>query len=189
MQAVLDALVDHGVKFILIGGQAGRAWGSPLVTEDFDAVYARDRANLERVVAALRELDAKLRVPGVEEDLPFQLDAASLERGFNFTFATTAGDVDLLGLPAGVDGYDELLPNFTELIGARAIIDVAVTRVAASCGYAVPLMDYVGQRTRLIEWAEARGPEGLVEYRRSKNATSIDGVPAFGADQPAPRVL
>jgi len=112
---VLFALVDHGVRFILIGGQAGRAWGSPLVTEDFDAVYARDRPNLDRVVAALRELEAKLRVQAVDEDLPFQLDAATLERGFNFTFETNAGDLDLLGLPAGVDGYDELLPNAVEM--------------------------------------------------------------------------
>ncbi len=87
----------------------------------------------------------------------------------------------------GSEGYDELLPNFTELVGARAIIDVAVTRVSASCGYAVPLMNYVGQRSRLTEWSEARGPDGLVEYRRNKNAASIDGLPAFGADEPAPR--
>jgi hypothetical protein len=44
-------------------------------------------------------------------------------------------------------------------------------------------MDYVGQRTRLLEWAEARGPEGLADYRRTKNAQSIDGLPAFGAEQ------
>jgi hypothetical protein len=85
----------------------------------------------------------------------------------------------------GSDGYDELLPNFTELVGARAIIDVAVTRVSSSCGYGVPLMEYVGQRTRLLEWADARGPEGLADYRRTKNAASIDGLPAFGAEQPA----
>jgi len=86
----------------------------------------------------------------------------------------------------GTDSYDECLVNFTEIVGARAIIDVAVTRVSASCGYAVPLMDYVGQRDRLIEWAEARGPEGLVDYRHNKNAASIDGLPAFGVDDRSP---
>jgi hypothetical protein len=86
----------------------------------------------------------------------------------------------------GSDEYNELLVHFTELVGARAIIDVAVTRVSSSCGYAVPLMDYVGQRDRLIEWAEARGPEGLVDYRRNKNATSIDGLPALGAERTQP---
>lgn len=111
LDVILAVLELHGVRYILIGGQAGTAWGSPLLTSDFDAVYARDRPNLERVAAALRDLDAKLRVPGVDEELPFQLDATTLERGFNFTFATRAGDLDLLGLPAGVDGFDELEPN------------------------------------------------------------------------------
>src|SRR4051794_32936319 len=87
----------------------------------------------------------------------------------------------------GSDSYDELLVHFSELSGARAIIEVAVTRVSASCGYAVPLMDYVGQRDRLIEWADARGDDGLVEYRHNKNATSIDGLPALGADERAPQ--
>ena len=137
MAAVLDALVENGVRFIMIGGQAGRAWGSPLITEDFDAVYARDRANLTRLIAALRELDAKLRVPGVDEDLPFQLDESSIERGFNFTFSTNAGDVDLLGMPAGVDGYDELAPNIVlmELHGHRIAVasldDLIRMKVAA----------------------------------------------------------
>lgn len=111
LEAVLDAFERHAVRYILIGGQAGRVWGSPLLTRDFDVVYARDRENYERLVAALRDLDAKLRVPGVDDDLPFQLDAKTIERGFNFTFRTAAGDVDVLGLPAGVDGYDELEPN------------------------------------------------------------------------------
>lgn len=137
MSAVLDALVDHGVKFILIGGQAGRAWGSPLITEDFDAVYARDRANLTRLVAALRELDAKLRVPRVEEEPPFQLDESSLERGFNFTFSTNAGHVDLLGLPAGVDGYEELVPNTVSMelhghqISVASLEDLIRMKIAA----------------------------------------------------------
>jgi hypothetical protein len=81
----------------------------------------------------------------------------------------------------GTCGYDELLVHFEELVGARAIIDIDVNRVSASCGYSVPLMDYVGQRDRLIEWAQARGPQGLVDYRHSKNATSIDGLPALDA--------
>ncbi|HVM54052.1 MAG TPA: hypothetical protein VM262_12715 [Acidimicrobiales bacterium] len=111
IDAVLAALDRHGVRFIVVGGQAARLWGSPSLTQDFDAAYARDHANLERLAAALQELGARLRVANVDEDLPFLLDAETLERGFNFTFRTTAGDVDMLGLPAGVDGYDELAPN------------------------------------------------------------------------------
>ena len=69
----------------------------------------------------------------------------------------------------------QLLPS---LPGARAIIEVEATRISDSCGYAVPLMDFVGERQRLLDWADAKGPAGLEEYRRQKNATSIDGLDA-----------
>ena len=79
----------------------------------------------------------------------------------------------------GSAGFDELSPRFPDLPGARSVIDIAVDRVTTSCGYAVPLMDLVGDRERLLEWATAKGEEGLVAYRSSKNATSIDGRPGF----------
>ncbi len=59
------------------------------------------------------------------------------------------------------------------------MIVVDVRRVATSCGYGVPLMDYVGPRTRLLDWAGARGEEGLEDYRASRNATSISGLPGW----------
>ncbi len=81
--------------------------------------------------------------------------------------------------PAGTAPYDELAPRFPDFVGARSIIDVAVDRVATSCGYGVPLMDLVGDRERLFEWARAKGDDGLVAYRASKNASSIDGRPGL----------
>jgi Pyridoxamine 5'-phosphate oxidase len=73
----------------------------------------------------------------------------------------------------------ELAARFPDLPGARAIIRVDVERVSTSCGYAVPLMDYVDDRSRLTDWAEGKGVDGLAEYRAQKNATSIDGLPAL----------
>lgn len=64
---------------------------------------------------------------------------------------------------------------------ARAVLLIHVERVSDSCGYAVPEMTYVGERTRLREWADARTDDEIVDYRRRKNATSIDGLP--GIDQ------
>lgn len=68
------------------------------------------------------------------------------------------------------------------LPGVRQIVDIEVERIQTSCGYGVPLMDYVGQRETLVSWAEKKGEEGLNEYWRTKNATSIDGLaaPALG---------
>ena len=56
----------------------------------------------------------------------------------------------------------------------------SVKRLATqtSCGFAVPLMECVGQRDTLLKWASSKGEEGMTEYRREKNAASIDGLPA-----------
>lgn len=94
---------------MVIGGVAGRLWGSPTMTNDVDVCHERGRENLERLASALRELGARLR--GVAEEVPFQLDALTLEAGQNFTFVTRFGPLDVLGMPAGVRDYDELERN------------------------------------------------------------------------------
>jgi hypothetical protein len=72
--------------------------------------------------------------------------------------------------------WEELFPLFEPLPGARQIILVEVSQVQTSCGFAVPNYKYVGQRDTLNRWAEAKGDDGLVEYRRQKNTRSIDGL-------------
>jgi hypothetical protein len=111
-KVALDALTDSAVRFVLIGGLAGNVHGSDSVTTDLDICHARDRINLERLASALRELHARLR--GAPPDVPFLLDAATLEAGDSFTFVTDAGSVDCLGTPAGTKGYDSLEPNALE---------------------------------------------------------------------------
>jgi len=68
---------------------------------------------------------------------------------------------------------------FPPLPGVRAIIRVQVTRVAESCGYGVPLYQFVGERKQLIEWALRKGPQGLHDYRLRNNQRSLDGLPAL----------
>ena len=53
---------------------------------------------------------------------------------------------------------------------------VDVERIADSCGFAVPLYEYKGERSQLIDYAEKKGPEGMEEYKARKNRTSIDGI-------------
>lgn len=107
--AALEVLSHHGVQFVVIGGVAGRLWGSPTLTNDVDICYERSRDNLERLAAALVELDARLR--GVDDDVPFLVDAETLERGQNFTFTTSLGPLDVIGLPAGIRHFGELSAN------------------------------------------------------------------------------
>ena len=102
----LRTLTRHDVRFVVIGGLGARLYGSPSVTNDTDVCHQRSPANLERLAAALRQLHAELR--GTEREVPFQLDAKTLGVGDHFTFTTDAGNLDILGTPAGVEGFDAL---------------------------------------------------------------------------------
>jgi hypothetical protein len=64
--------------------------------------------------------------------------------------------------------------------GLRSVIEVTVTRVSDSCGFAVPLMDHVGDRDLLEQWAQRRSDDDLADYTADKNSRSIDGLPALG---------
>jgi hypothetical protein len=76
--------------------------------------------------------------------------------------------------------FPDLRARFPEdCPGVRSVILVAVSRVATSCGYSVPLMSYEGDRTTLRDWAVRRGPEGVAAYQAEKNAVSIDGLPGM----------
>jgi len=119
----LQTLNRHEVRYVLIGGFAGKALGSTILTVDIDICYARDRANLERLAAALQDLHAYLR--GAPEGLPFRLDADTLHRGDSFTFVTDAGDLDILGTPSGTTGYEELSRNATTLDLGEVTVQVA----------------------------------------------------------------
>jgi hypothetical protein len=69
----------------------------------------------------------------------------------------------------------------------RAIVTVEVTRIADSCGYGVPLMEYEGEREHMEAWAEKKirvgGPEQIEAYVAEKNTASIDGLPAFDGER------
>jgi hypothetical protein len=107
--AILRVLNTHEVRFVVIGGVSGNLHGSTTLTEDIDIAYARDRHNLERLAAALRDLRATLR--GAPKDVRFKLDAAALRAGLNFTFSTRLGPLDCIGEAAGGFTYDNLVGN------------------------------------------------------------------------------
>lgn len=109
----LKTFRHHGVRFVLIGGFAGRLWGSTTLTNDLDVCYARDRKNLRALASALQELEAQLR--GAPKNLPFRLDAETLAAGDHFTFTTSAGNLDCLGTPAGSEGFVDLVRAASEM--------------------------------------------------------------------------
>lgn len=83
----------------------------------------------------------------------------------------------------GASEWPELVAHFASHPGIRQIIIAQITRVQTSCGFGVPLLTFEGDRDALAHWAEAKGDDGLVDYRRRKNSRSIDGLPAPLAEQ------
>lgn len=106
LHPLLGALIRNGVDFVVVGGVAAWVHGSSYPTYDLDVAYARDRGNLERLAAALRELKVGWR--GGPADLPIELDAAMLHNGANFTFETPFGKFDVLSELSGIRDYEEL---------------------------------------------------------------------------------
>src|SRR5687767_4512693 len=88
----------------------------------------------------------------------------------------------------GSDEFDELLArgSLTGLStvdeARRAIVLVDVDRISTSCGYGVPLMEHVGEREHFELSKRKRlrtlGSEPMLELQVSRNAESIDGLPA-----------
>lgn len=79
-------------------------------------------------------------------------------------------------------GFSDLNAQFPPSDGARQIYDVTIEMVQTSCGYAVPFMDYAGERDVLKDWTENKGPAGIAEYWRDRNQQTIDGAPTFILD-------
>ncbi|GAB3902898.1 pyridoxamine 5'-phosphate oxidase family protein [Larkinella knui] len=68
-------------------------------------------------------------------------------------------------------------PHFTIYPSTRQLILAEIDLVQTSCGYGVPLFDYVGERDIHFDWAKKKGEEGLQEYITEKNLKSLDGLP------------
>ena len=75
--------------------------------------------------------------------------------------------------------FTELRPRFGDGPTGRAIIRIAVERVSDSCGHGVPRMAFEADRTQLPAWMDTKGDEGLRDYQRQKNASSLDGLPTL----------
>ena len=66
--------------------------------------------------------------------------------------------------------------------GIRGTVRIHVERISDSCGYGVPLLEFVAERPQRGLWLERKGDDGVRDYVREKNGESIDGLPAFSAE-------
>lgn len=105
---ILRRLAVRGVRFVVVGGLASQAHGSPSSTDDLDICYARDPANLSALATVLADITAVRR--GLPADAPAMppLDARTLRAGGLMTLSTRYGDFDLLADPAPGLDYETL---------------------------------------------------------------------------------
>jgi hypothetical protein len=118
LRALLEALHEHDVRFVVIGGVAVGAHGFIRGTEDLDLVPDPDQENLQRLTQALEALEATL--PTVD-DRRFDpaSDAGVIRRGGNVTAMTKFGGLDIVQRASGVPSYSQLAQEAieSELLG------------------------------------------------------------------------
>ena len=124
-ERLITTLARHGVKYVLIGAVAARLHGFPRMTADADITPARDVANIERLAAALRDLDARVYTESVPEGLAFDRSAAALARVDMWNLITTAGRLDIAFVPSGTRGYEDLIRSAVRFEVFGAPLDAA----------------------------------------------------------------
>jgi hypothetical protein len=137
-EEILEVLERHEVLYVVIGGLAAELRGSPYATVDVDVTPARTRENFVKLAAALTELQAKLRIPDMDEPLEVPLDEHSFEHATTWTYVTKHGYLDVALLPDGTRGYDDLRRGATREqltdslnISVAALADVIRSKEAA----------------------------------------------------------
>ena len=112
---LIAALRAHQVDFVVIGGFSLAAHGYVRGTKDVDIVPEPSRDNLERLLAALRDLDAEPLAIGEfkPEELPLPLDLESLSQGGNWLLRTRLGRLDVMQHVHGMTSYEQLRAGAT----------------------------------------------------------------------------
>jgi hypothetical protein len=80
--------------------------------------------------------------------------------------------------------WQQLRDRFPPLPGERQIIVLDIESIMATCGFAVPLYEYKGERTQLPEFSCKMGSQRMDEYRHAHNQESIDGLPTYLFEDP-----
>ncbi|MDQ3915839.1 MAG: hypothetical protein M3323_11020 [Actinomycetota bacterium] len=122
-RGIVEALNNREVQYVVIGGLSAILHGASLPrTLDVDVTPASDAENKRRLASALRDLDAKLRAPGLEEPFDILVDERMFRGMTTMTFTTRLGPFDVCFVPDGTGGYEDL-------VRSAIVIDVAGTPV------------------------------------------------------------
>lgn len=122
-ERIFEVLARHHVAYVVIGGFAAVLHGLARATEDVDITPSAQGDNLQRLALALRELDARLLAPDVEEPLPMAWSAESFTSFTTLTTRTAAGDLDICLRPDRPGGR---IYAYEDLAKGALVIDLAV---------------------------------------------------------------
>jgi hypothetical protein len=135
---IVQTLLEHEVDFVVVGGFAVELWDVAVQpTVDVDITPERSRENLARLAVALNELEAALRSGDETIAIPGGFTAANLEPMTVLNLVTLAGPLDLTIMPAGTEGYPDLIRHATGieyqgvLVPTASLEDVARSKEAA----------------------------------------------------------
>jgi hypothetical protein len=121
-ELILDALAEHAVDYVIVGGLAVQTHGHMRTTIDIDVFPRPEPSNLARLANALNALGARVLNPGSEGRA---IDAAMLPRATMWQFATRHGAIDVLHDAPGAPPYDELRGRALEITLGEKEIAVA----------------------------------------------------------------
>ncbi|MBI4730390.1 MAG: hypothetical protein HY775_12975 [Acidobacteria bacterium] len=158
-ERVIEILNERGVEYVVIGGLAALLQGVPLPrTADLDVTPASDRENKKRLARALRDLDAKLRAPGLGEPIEIPLDERAFSGMVTTTFLTRFGPFDVCFVPDGTTGFGDLRRDSRVIkrlgveIPVCSIADIVRSKRAAGrekdAGHLTILLGFIEQEER-----------------------------------------
>jgi hypothetical protein len=137
-ERIVGCLMRHGVAFVVVGGFAVELWDVPIQpTVDIDITPETSHENLAKLAAALNELGAELRFGDETVPIPGGFTAENIEDMRVMNLTTDAGPLDLTIMPAGTEGYPDLIRNATEIpfrgvrVPTASLEDVARSKEAA----------------------------------------------------------
>jgi predicted nucleotidyltransferase len=118
LTAMIRALHDGGVEFLVVGGLAAVLNGAAVNTFDVDVVHRRAPENIDRLLPVLEALDAVYRI---QPERRLRPGRPALMSAGHQNLLTKNGPLDLLGT-IGVDlGYEELIPRSVEMLIAQGV--------------------------------------------------------------------
>ena len=118
LEALLAALAEAGLEYIVVGGAAAVLHGAPVTTQDLDVVYRRSPDNLDRLESLLARVDAVARDPAGRHLRP---NRSHLEAGGVLRLDTSLGPLDPMAKLHDGRGYDDLLSH-SDTIDAEGLV-------------------------------------------------------------------